>query len=266
MTPVLFNADDFGLTAGVTRGIVESRERGVVGSTTAMVCRGHDALLREWAPRLAGRIGLHLQLSDGMPSLPPEEVPSLVDTAGRFPRKLDRPERLAREEVAREWRAQMEKLRSLGIEPTHLDSHHHVHQHETVLPVYAELALELGLPVRSGFARTAQYLRRAGVRCPVVCDTSLASGAVSVERLLRSLRAHRRSHRSELIEVMCHPGYVCDQLLQVSTATHQRFAELTMCCSDELRTALDKARFVPVGPADAFGADNGRRPRVTPIA
>jgi predicted glycoside hydrolase/deacetylase ChbG (UPF0249 family) len=252
MTPVLFNADDFGLTAGVTRGIVESCERGVVGSTTAMVCRGHDALLREWAPRLAGRIGLHLQLSDGAPSLPPEEIPSLVDAAGRFPRKLDRPERLVRAQVAREWRGQVAKLRSLGIEPTHLDSHHHVHQHETVLAVYAELALELGLPVRSGSARTVRYLRRAGVRSPVVCDTSMASGEVSVARLLRSLRALRRRRNSELIEVMCHPGYVCAELLHVSTAGHQRFAELTMLCSDELRTALDKARFLPVGPAGGY--------------
>ena len=85
---VIFNADDFGLTDGVCRGIREAASAGIVTATTAMVCtEGARDRLVEWgrSPSLAGRIGVHLQLTQGHACLPPAEIPSIVDPAGTFP-------------------------------------------------------------------------------------------------------------------------------------------------------------------------------------
>ena len=88
MRRLFVNADDFGLTEGVSRGILEAMAAGVVGGTTAMVCAadGPERLAR-LGSGIAGRVGLHLQLTGGRPCLPPEEIPSLVTEEGLFPRK-----------------------------------------------------------------------------------------------------------------------------------------------------------------------------------
>ena len=84
---LIVNADDFNLTEGVSRGILEAHRRGIVTSTTVMVnlpgLEQSRSLARQ-APRLG--VGLHLNLTFGPPVLPAREVPSLVDDSSRFNR------------------------------------------------------------------------------------------------------------------------------------------------------------------------------------
>jgi predicted glycoside hydrolase/deacetylase ChbG (UPF0249 family) len=83
---VIFNADDFGLTDSVCRGINEAVGGGVVRATTAMVCTsGSRENIARWASSLAGLIGVHLQLTEGRACLDPTHVPSIVDANGDFP-------------------------------------------------------------------------------------------------------------------------------------------------------------------------------------
>ncbi len=65
---LIVNADDFGLTEGVSAGIVDAIERGVVTATTAMVAIDASERLARLGPRIAGRVGLHLQLTGGIPA------------------------------------------------------------------------------------------------------------------------------------------------------------------------------------------------------
>jgi len=248
MIDVIFNADDFGLTPRVTEAIVESFERGVVRSTSALVCHGSPDAIRAADPRVRGFIGLHLQLTDGMPCLPAKRVPSLVGDDGRFPRTANGMGNHDPKEVGAEWHAQLARLRDLGVEPSHLDSHHHVHHREDVLSVFVELARSLNVPARSGPPSVRCALRTARVACPAVCDTSWFRPRMDIRQLLLTLRKNAVRFRGAPIEIMCHAGYADDELRAASTMVEQREAELALLCSPELSRNLQEAgyRSVPM--------------------
>jgi chitin disaccharide deacetylase len=136
---LIVNADDFGLSAGVNRGIAQAHESGIVTSTSLMT-RWPDAVD---AAEYAGShkdlsLGLHVDLSewafrDGEWMALYEVVP-LTDPEG------------VRIEIFR----QLETFRALtGADPTHIDSHQHAHSDEPVRSAVVEIAESLGVPVRS---------------------------------------------------------------------------------------------------------------------
>src|SRR5262245_11890986 len=104
MTPartLIVNADDFGLTGAVSRGILEAARRGIVTSTTAIVNRPiAPALVAELDASGLG-VGLHLNLTLGAPVSDPRRVASLVDGQGRFVRDAREAAARARKDEAR---------------------------------------------------------------------------------------------------------------------------------------------------------------------
>lgn len=194
MSFVIFNADDFGITDGVSRGIVDCGASGLTMSTTAMTCvDGAAATVAKYAPRFAGSIGLHLQLSDDKPVSAPGDVPTLVGPDGLM-NGLAGAESWDPAEVAKEWRAQVARLRSWGIEPDHLDCHRHLHlvapTNPHILAVYAALANELGVPARGGNRAVAQALRAKGVACPDLM-IEFARFSSNPAAMLNVLKRHR---------------------------------------------------------------------------
>lgn len=135
------NADDFGLTRGVNRAIVELHCAGVLTSATLMAKAGATDEAVELArahPDLG--VGCHIVLADGAPVLPPSEVPSLVDKqTGCFPPKLTTFLRrlftgqIRAAEIEAEAAAQIELLQSRGLRLTHVDTHKHTHMFPPVL-------------------------------------------------------------------------------------------------------------------------------------
>lgn len=127
---LIVNADDFGASSGVNRGIVEAHTDGIVTSTSLMVTgrAAADAVaLARAHPQLA--LGLHWDL-DG------ERGVAVVD--------LDDPVAV-RAELGR----QLELFETLvGARPTHVDSHHHIHRGSEILPIARELVAPLGVPLR----------------------------------------------------------------------------------------------------------------------
>ncbi|MGB8007293.1 MAG: ChbG/HpnK family deacetylase, partial [Terriglobales bacterium] len=86
MGRLIVNADDFGLTSGVNRAIVELHAAGLVTSTSLMARAGatDEAIEMACATPSLG-VGCHIVLVDGEPVLPPERIPSLVDArTGQF--------------------------------------------------------------------------------------------------------------------------------------------------------------------------------------
>ena len=245
MIPVVINADDFGLTEGVCAGIVKAIHVGGVTATTAMACvPGAVERLKRWAPKIPGHIGAHLQLTSGAPVLPPERVPSLVQDGGQFPavRKQVRAPRT--EEVLFEWRAQIELLLRAGIEPTHLDSHHHIHRLPAAMPAFCELAKQYGLPARPLDAEMTRTLRAAGVPCVDRTLTDWYGGALSVESLVNVLKEGRReSPVAGSFEVMCHPGFVDGDLPPLTRYLDDREKELVVLCDVALQQQLAMAGF-----------------------
>ena len=146
---LIINADDFGLTPAVTRGIYDAMTRGVVTSTTMMVnawAAEYAGTLVQENPELA--VGLHINVSLGTPLT---DCPSLI-REGHFikPAVLGSDDTYKEEELAQEVWAQYERFVALaGREPTHLDSHLYTHQKfSKVRRAVLALAEERGLPVR----------------------------------------------------------------------------------------------------------------------
>ncbi|HVR95030.1 MAG TPA: ChbG/HpnK family deacetylase [Thermoanaerobaculia bacterium] len=240
MKRLWINADDFGLTPAVTAGICEAVLRGAVTTTTAMVCGDDGGVsIARFAPELPGRIGLHLQLTDGVPRCAPEEVPSLVGPDGRFPRKRLGVGRLDPGEVEREWEAQLAALRALGVEPSHLDSHHHIHQLPAAFEVYMELARRHGLPARGGNPRHTQALRARGVVTADVFTSGFYQEPLDVARFVAvAAEAAGQAPDGGLVELMCHPGRVDDVLRRRSSYAGERELELAVLCAPELPERL----------------------------
>ena len=167
MRRLIINADDFGLTAGVNRAIVEAHENGVVSSATLMAngrAFGQAVSLAQSTPGLG--VGCHVVLVDGAPLLPQTQVHSLLDGSGnsagdaRFREGISKfgalamLGRLAADEIEAEATAQIRKLQASGIPVTHLDSHKHTHLFPRVLRPLLQAAQRCGVrAIRNPFER-----------------------------------------------------------------------------------------------------------------
>jgi hopanoid biosynthesis associated protein HpnK len=152
---LIVNADDFGLTHGVNRAIVELHHAGVVTSATLMANADAtlDAVeLARTAPALG--VGCHVVLVDGSPLLAANEVRTLVNprmdglyrTLGKFlPRLLTG--RIRAEEIEAEACAQIAHLQKLGVRLTHVDTHKHTHMFPAVLRPLLRAARACGVHV-----------------------------------------------------------------------------------------------------------------------
>src|SRR5947207_1714367 len=160
MRRLIVNADDFGLTSGVNRGILEAHRHGIVTSATLMACGSkfeEAASLVSQVPQLS--VGCHVVLVDGVPTLSPGEVPCLVaNNTACFQQSLFRfagravSGRIDADQIETEITAQIRKLQSAGISVSHLDSHKHTHMFPAVFKPMLRAARKCGVrAVRNPF-------------------------------------------------------------------------------------------------------------------
>jgi predicted glycoside hydrolase/deacetylase ChbG (UPF0249 family) len=206
MRLLVINADDFGLSQGVSDGILATHERGVVTSTSLMVHEPAAAYAAESArsfPDLG--VGLHFVKPDG------------VD--------LDDPNQ-ARDALTR----QLERFRELmGTDPTHVDSHHHVHAEPGRMPTFSELAGRLNVPLRHD-GRVAYIGGFYAQWEPGVTETRY----ISREFLVHLVREEARGRATEL---SCHPGYVTGDFS--SSYLEERAIELRTLTEHGLRLEIE---------------------------
>jgi predicted glycoside hydrolase/deacetylase ChbG (UPF0249 family) len=244
--------------------------KGVVSSTSAMVCdRVATELLLRYANRLAGRVGLHLQLTDGFPCAASARVRSLVKKKGRFPRFPEGMHAPDPDEIRVEWRAQLECFRRSGLAPSHIDTHHHVHADPAIFEIYCEMAQRCGVPARTLNPKMTASLRSRGIRCADHCETAWLGPDATLENLLESVgAAFNRCGGHGVVELMCHPGHTSKLLSARSVYFSSRDEELRILCSGLLARGLRQLGVevagmaaVPQGPQLA-----SRLPRPPPQA
>ncbi len=235
---LVVNADDLGRTAGVNAGILAAHRDGLVTSATLMVgSPAAAAAAAAWAdhPRLG--VGLHVTLTGGPPTLPPERLPSLVDADGLLPR---RPEGLVGAEPAEveaEVRHQLARFRELtGRLPTHLDSHHHSHRLPAVLAAVVAVAREHGLPVRNASPTVGRRLREAGI----ATTDAFVEGFYGEAATLPGLLALLAGAGDGSTELMCHPARVDAPLRAGSTYVDERETELAALTDPAARRAVER--------------------------
>jgi len=218
MTRVLIvNADDFGLSAGVNRGIARAHDEGIVTSTSAMVRQDaieEAAELARARPRLS--VGLHIDLSEWV-YRDGEWVPLYEVVVGED-----------RAAVEAEVAAQLASFVSLfGRQPTHLDSHQHRHLEEPIRSVVVETGRRLGVPVRGcteGIAYRGDFYGQSGRGDPF-------PEGITVDALLRLLA----SLPEGVTELGCHPAA---QPEEGSSYSSERPVELEALCDSRVKAAL----------------------------
>ncbi|WCO65896.1 ChbG/HpnK family deacetylase [Iamia majanohamensis] len=264
--PVLVvNADDFGLTTGVCRGVLDAHAEGVVTSTSALVVA---PAFRRHASALAASgigVGLHVALvGEDPPLLGAREVPSLVDRRGALaPTWRHLVARAARgavdpDDVRREAEAQLAVLRSAGIAPTHVDSHQNVHIWPAVARPLLALAVDHHVPgvrvprsrrwTASGVGvRVLGARLRAAVRGHGLLTTDAAAGldeAGTWDETSLVAAVHRLAADGGPAELATHPGADPDPERDRYRWGYRWADELDALCRPGLREAVDRCGFV----------------------
>ena len=226
---LVVNADDLGLTEGVTDGILHAARHGIVTSASLMVRAPGAEHAGQVAQALPGlSVGLHLDLAewahDGVEWRPLYQVVDTSDAsavAAELTRQLDRFHRL------------------VGRPPTHLDSHQHVHRTAPVHDLLVAAGSRLGVPVRScsdAVAYRGDFYGQTGKGEPYRSAITVAA----LCELIAGLPAGTT-------ELGCHPGF-SDDLDSVYAL--ERDVEVRVLCAPEVRQAVRAAgvRLVPMPP------------------
>lgn len=240
---LIVNADDFNYSPGVSRGILRAHDLGIVTSTTVLI---NLPLEKTWISELKRRrnlgVGLHLNITFGPPVSDPEEVASLVNGHGVFFRRGEiEMAALKASHLKREFERQLERFHSLlSRHPTHLDTHHHLHEELGVFEVLSELAIQNRLPIRLSRHVKREVRHRFQKRDIPLTDSLLGNPARPRPWGQNELLQVLRSVRSGVHEIYCHPGYADETLRSVSSFADGREEELSLFTSPALKREIKR--------------------------
>jgi chitin disaccharide deacetylase len=211
---LIVNADDFGMSMGTNEGIIVGHERGIVTSASLMVYGDAAEEAAGYAkshPELS--VGLHVDLGEWV-----FEDGAWIARYERVPAVHHIPQ-------------QLERFRALvGSDPTHLDSHQHVHREEPARTLVEDLAKDLGVPLREcgSIAYAGGFYGQTGAGEPL-------PEAIRAETLIELVS----SLPPGVTELGCHPGL--DAALD-SPYRLERLQELDALCDPRVRQALEHHR------------------------
>ena len=294
MRNLIVNADDLGWTEGVNCGIVEAHRNGLVTSTTLLANgRAYDSALEVARQNPQLGIGVHLNLSDGPPTAPADQVRELLNSAGELDGGAEglllivARRGLRLDEIEQEWDAQIRKIRESGILPTHLDGHKHVH----MLPGLFELALylakkhgirairlahedsSLSTALSAGASQNTSVVLKQGVQARglkllardarelayregIATSDYFCGIAQTGEMTHEGLKEFLENLAEGTTELMCHPGYVDEELRKTATRLQDsRKTELDILTDVEIRkiVANQGIRLINYGFGGALG-------------
>ncbi len=232
---LIVTADDFGADEAVNEAVERAHVGGILTAASLMVTGHATAEAVERARRLPKLgVGLHIVLVEGRPTLPPEQVPDLVDGDGHFRNNMLRAgidiffRPAVRRQLAAEIDAQFAAFAATGLPLDHVNAHKHFHLHPTIAGLILQIGPRYGMravraPVEpaaiinaieprqiagidriaNAYARKAQArLRRAGMLAPDQVFGLAWSGAMSRERFAALIERLPPG----LTEIYCHPA------------------------------------------------------------
>ena len=208
---LIVNADDFGQTSGITRGIVECHRRGIVTSTSLMVTGkavDEAVKLSRENPKLA--IGLHF------------------DVWGEDEREFDTHDIAATE---KEFRRQLELfVQTMGRMPTHIDSHRHAHREEHLWPHFRKWVQPLGIPLRGD--EHVKFVGGFYGQWEWGVTEMKYIGAEFLQEMLRN------ETPAGVTEFSCHPGYITEDYRGIYS--REREEEIQTLTDPRVRETIGK--------------------------
>jgi len=286
---LIVNADDFGLSRGITDGILLAHREGILTSTSLMVNQPATTYAVSQLPTVPKLgCGIHLNLCEGSPVLPAQRVPSLVGSEGMFHSPSEMARRLATwqisgREIEAEFRAQIQRMKSYGINPTHADSHHRMHTYPAAVGPFHRAIRKEGI-VRARSPRKRYWPANAGLGAPyagplyrriavkfyleflqlaVFDDIALPDAGVSLHpeynRKLDMLDVAWQGTLEHMpagtYEMWCHPGFLENGFSRTDRLALQREREIGVLTDPALREIVRRRdikliRFDQVGTVD----------------
>jgi predicted glycoside hydrolase/deacetylase ChbG (UPF0249 family) len=224
----------------VNEGIVKAYQEGILTSATLMANMPgfEEAVVLTGAnPKLG--VGVHLNILRGQPVSPTKKVESLLSKELRFIPSVSSLlrriawKRINFDEVEREFRAQVEKVLEVGLEPSHVDSEKHIHLIRPLFRIVLKLAKEYKIDkvrfiqeycvsprptqiFKSMFISLSSIsmkkrMVKEGIRSPDnfygVCD----SGLITEAKLRKALRGAKEG----VTEIMVHPGFITQEMIEL---------------------------------------------------
>ena len=185
---LIVNADDFGQSEGVNKGIITTFELGILTSASLMVRYPAAIAAAEYSIKNNLDLGLHLDLGEWIFSnnewIPVYEVVSMDN------------EKVIEEEIVKQLNT---FIRMVGRNPTHIDSHQHVHRNKSIRPLFFEIARKLNVALRS-FSQNVEY---CGDFYGQNSNNTTYHEGISVSNLNRIISTLPEG----ITELACHPGF-----------------------------------------------------------
>ncbi|MEP7286492.1 MAG: ChbG/HpnK family deacetylase [Chloroflexota bacterium] len=224
---LIVNADDFGMTEGHNRAIVDAYRSGIVRSTSLLANGGafeNAVALARQHPVLG--IGIHLTLTEGSPVA--SDVPELLGSDGKLPLSNQPFTRslmlggLPMAAIRREFMAQANKIVATGINPTHVDGHKYIHLLPGISSIAAEVARQFNIPVmRVPFPMIDSYSRRS--RIPGLIIIALLG------RLARVVARRANLFSSDWVGGFVETGHLTTPVIQRLLATKRQGVTELLC-------------------------------------
>lgn len=264
---LIVNADDFGLDSEINCGIIEAHKFGIVTNTSLVTCgRAFEEAIQLAKVYKDLGVGIHLTVNEERPILSRDKIRTLLDEdKGSF---LNYPTfirrflsgRIVLNQMYSEFESQIEKFIATGLNPTHLDSHKHIHLIPKILEIVLELAKKFDIPrirlsripiIRN--LRSKRYLRmievlglsvlaniqlkkikRYNINTPDYCYGLIDSGYLDENRLTDILNRLPTGTN----ELICHPGFVTDDLLNRYRWNYNWLTELKALTNSNVKTLV----------------------------
>jgi chitin disaccharide deacetylase len=266
MKRVVVCADDFGLTTGVSSGILACLERKVISATSCMTLSASWPEMSRHLRKFVGSydIGLHLTLTDQ----PARGLEGVLTSNQRFHSvgkllRLCLVGRLPRLAIEQEIRRQLDLFEShLGGLPSHVDGHHHVHQFPIIRSVLIKVLTER-YKVQAPYLRVSQdrianvlrrgvavgkaigigsfgnRLRKLAVQSGVATnDTFSGVYGFNSDCRLEELFGRFAANAGARHLIMTHPGRADDALILLDSLTTQRDREMNFLLSNQWQDIL----------------------------
>lgn len=271
---LIINADGYGFTRGINRGIEEAVARGVITSISVNA----NFAAAEDLPRFAKQfpqisVGVHVNPVVGRPVSNPADIPSLVNADGDFHYK-DFVHRLMHKqidlaELSHELTAQVERVRAWGVNISHLDSHQNSHLYPPFFKVFIALLKQqqiacmrthahfMNADTRNPRAETWGFYLRHPYRFLTHSLTRYEMGVARAQGVLMADRLMSTQHTGDKAvlqrwlqllrnvpegwsEVFCHPAYPDDELRRWATYVEQRRTEIDVMTCKETKKEIKR--------------------------
>lgn len=249
MAKLIINSDDFGYSKGINHAILDTHIDGVLTSTTLLAnLTGFDHAIALARENQTLGIGVHLSMTLGEPVL--HNVDQLINEKGEFKQLKDlkdHPQDVCLEQLYDEWDAQIKKVKATGIPITHLDSHHYAHSFGNNYQVIEALAEKYQIPLRNCYGVKRKLINPELAPAEsfwnlfnypsmkVVDQDYLAVQSPMFEIISRDAEKNKNY---QIVEAVCHPGYVDSTVWLGSSFNLARMREVEVLCDPIFKKCL----------------------------